>query len=146
MRRKRFVRLLMSHKISRNDAVQMASYYCKRGISYSDAWGRQKFNCVRMNVCVEKFARSMNAILKELNAWHVPCYQEAVSFHKLYCKHLSVLKTESEDLLGRAITISSGSTRSLMDEYDSMLRRMLSGQDFVHDSQTEVWRKNDGHA
>ena len=43
MSRKRFIKLLMSHGISRNKAVELANYYNRRNIPYERAYKRLIF-------------------------------------------------------------------------------------------------------
>ena len=49
MTRKRFIKLLMSHGVSRNEAVHLANYYNRRNIPYMKAYEKYKMRiCVRL--------------------------------------------------------------------------------------------------
>lgn len=59
MSRKRFIKLLMSHGISRNKAVELANYYNRRNIPYERAYKKVEFN--RLGFKFEGFARNFSA-------------------------------------------------------------------------------------
>lgn len=46
MSRKRFIKLLMSHGVSRNEAVQLANHYNRYNIPYKIAYQRYKIPIV----------------------------------------------------------------------------------------------------
>ena len=67
MTRKRFIKLLMSHGASRNEAVELANYYNRRNIPYKRAYERNKrlmavrLACKRINSAIGAFGRYLTS-------------------------------------------------------------------------------------
>lgn len=134
--------MLMSYGMQRNKAVERAWFYCRNHIPYVQAWQHETKVNVKVYANVDKFIRAMNLISESLQTMCAPSYACTQSFSQIFNEHMSVLKKENEALLGRAITISSGSTKSMMDAYEDELREILSGAKSANNDSAQSWRKN----
>lgn len=73
MTRKRFIKLLMSHGISRNEAVKIAADYNSRNIPYKTAYVKEVARKTKPRILIdtEKFAKAVtaaNVALKEFSS------------------------------------------------------------------------------